>query len=886
MIYSLQMAALLSLAAIPGGGSLQIPGILDSTQLADGLDIATLAEQEAYRQLATDPARRRFRTLFWTRRDPDPETFDNPVRWKLIERALLADVRYGTRKVRGRDTNRGKVFTLLGEPTRIDVSKRYERFYYAETACGGTAEIVFADVHGDGVYDFAEPEAAAAILAAARGCLIASPMLTYRDRERSLPAPVVAGVEWEEMTAAKKRYEKSGREPDFPLHATLNFVRAGRKQATAFLDIDLVGKEIVMDRQGAGPSRHVQVAAEIMREDGRVAARLRDLSILESREATDRVRIPFDIEPGRYRLTLIAHEPLLSLLSFRSETFTIPDFDLPRIAASSLIVGRTVPTNRASSDIPSAFRAGKLVVRPDDLPATPARPWTALIHAYGFQAPAAVICFIDGLRVDPVAVRRTMRGDAQIIAITPEASGRRVVIMLSDPAAGSALMVGRRFGNAMASQMPRLSELQQDASGTPKAMLLSPKRGANPVTVKEMEAEPASPDASVAFFVDETLEGIRLRSPYRYPVRFQPGRNEMRRAVGTLTGLADGRPAISPGGEVALVSRTPTFHVRTSLVPVYASVTDLEQRRFVADLPKNAFRLEDNGRPQELTHFEPDTEDPIVVAFLQDESPAMAPLLPAARTALAGFAARLRPIDRGFAVGFGRKVALRSDITSCKGCLVGAILGATVEPPSSGVDNRTVTDRPPYGRLMDALEAAIFRLASQGGRKILFVATHGNDGGSRIGLSRVQELARRYGVMIYAIGLNIQPGVTQDELDAISTDPRRRERFFKALGFNRPYAKKDSFRLEAEKKWRGRLAAASIAGVMAAASGGRAYLFDVSQGMTPNLEPPVAELWNELNHQYFLGYDSPGEGPGLHEIQLSVVGYPYEVRSRIGYYGE
>ncbi len=915
MTLSIRSISLLLLLSATGGGSLRIPSILESTMLADGLDIVLPEEEAAYAALDDESEQRRFRTLFWTRRDPDPATFDNPTRRQLIERALLADARYGGNQA-GRDSDRGRLFTLLGQPTKLDISERYQRFHYDQIPCGGAAaDIVLSDREGTGDYTFEDKESAEALLLAARECLVVSPAISYEERERGLPAPDVSGVEWQEMAAARTRYEREGRAPDFPLHAALNYVRASRERATAFLDIDLEGREIVRDRAGAGKLRHVAIAAKVTTIEGKVVANLRDLGVLASKESRAKLRIPFDIEPGSYDLTILEREPLLKLLSFRKVRFDIPDFDLPRITTSSLIVGRIVPPKATSADLPLALRLDDLLIEPRDFPEPPETPFAVFVHAYGFKGVAVATLFLDGEPVRPLSQKRNRQGDEQRLAIILPHGGEKLILMLSDPSSGAAVMLARDFAGSPVSRLASESDLaaikkggdgkggdgkggegkgqedeeeedDDDDEGGPEARLLSPASGENPVVVTHAKAEVTDGKTPVAFFVDGSLTGIRLRPPYRYPIRFRPGRNRMRIGVRPLVGLQERRPSFGIGEEVTLVSRTPIFHVQTTLVPVYATVADQKRRRFVTGLRRSDFRLEDDGKPQPLTHFEPDTRDPLTVALLLDESFDMAPYLPAARTGFARFAAKLRPIDRGFVVGFDRAVSLRTDITSCKGCLVAAVLGSAYsKPPPADFRHRIVSGENPYGRLMDALEAAVFRLAAQGGRKIVLIASHGNDSGSRIGYSRVNELARRYGVMVYAVGLNIHPNVSQDELDAITTDPGFRERFVKAIGLGRLYAKKDSYRNKSREKWRSRLAVATGLDVMATASGGRAYLFDVSKGQSPDLEPAMQALWNELRHQYFLGYDAPATGPGVHEIQVTIPGKPYRVRSRSAYYG-
>ena len=62
---------------------------------------------------------------FWRRRDPSPEDADNPFRQRFFQRVADADLLYEEENVRGSLSARGRVYILLGPPTRL--AQFYER---------------------------------------------------------------------------------------------------------------------------------------------------------------------------------------------------------------------------------------------------------------------------------------------------------------------------------------------------------------------------------------------------------------------------------------------------------------------------------------------------------------------------------------------------------------------------------------------------------------------------------------------------------------------------------------------------------------------------------------------------------------------------------------
>lgn len=86
-------------------------------------DVATAKEVNAYLALASDEEAARFIDDFWARRAEGYGFFDKKPRQVFEERAAEADKRFSEGALPGRNTDRGKVWVVYGEPAEIVFEK-------------------------------------------------------------------------------------------------------------------------------------------------------------------------------------------------------------------------------------------------------------------------------------------------------------------------------------------------------------------------------------------------------------------------------------------------------------------------------------------------------------------------------------------------------------------------------------------------------------------------------------------------------------------------------------------------------------------------------------------------------------------------------------------
>jgi VWFA-related protein len=186
----------------------------------------------------------------------------------------------------------------------------------------------------------------------------------------------------------------------------------------------------------------------------------------------------------------------------------------------------------------------------------------------------------------------------------------------------------------------------------------------------------------------------------------------------------------------AVIAQQATFKSGTSIVAVLSTVVD-SQGRLIPSLERDQFSILDNGKPQDITFFQNETQ-PFTVVVILDFSASMTANLDLLRAATEQFILRMLPDDKGQVGAFSDKIEFSGTFTSDRDDLIGALDDLQFGNPT---------------RLYDAIDASIDLLEDVSGRKIVLVFTDGDDTASRRDQGDVLQKARLEEVMIYAIGL-------------------------------------------------------------------------------------------------------------------------------------
>jgi len=257
--------------------------------------------------------------------------------------------------------------------------------------------------------------------------------------------------------------------------------------------------------------------------------------------------------------------------------------------------------------------------------------------------------------------------------------------------------------------------------------------------------DPPDAASAVVFFVDGRQMCVVPAAPFE--CRWDAGRTiseHQIRIVATLTA----------GGRVVQTLRTRgvSFADNEDVDAVQVTVTVTDGRRgYVRGLPASAFRVFEDGRPQEISHFA-NEEVPLELIAAIDISGSMGPVMLKLKRAVQEFLAAVPSGDEVTLLGFNDTVFP---------------LARRAVNPADRV--RAVDRMAPWGStaLYDLVLRSIGMLGRQTGRKALVVFTDGEDQGSHATIADVERGLQSSDVTLYMIGQG--RGVTNAPLRTVMT---------------------------------------------------------------------------------------------------------------------
>jgi len=272
----------------------------------------------------------------------------------------------------------------------------------------------------------------------------------------------------------------------------------------------------------------------------------------------------------------------------------------------------------------------------------------------------------------------------------------------------------------------------QAPDSAPQLKILSPGEDSyvSGPTLLRASIVPAEAAASMTFFVDGRQVCALTRPPFECEWDAGPALGEHQvRAVATLTA----------GGRAVQTIRTKavsvTEKVNVDVVQVTVTVSD-GHGRFVRNLPRSAFRVLEDGKPQGITHFT--SEDvPLEIVVAIDISGSMTPAMPKLKKAVKEFLKDVPNQDLVTLLGFND-----------------SIFTLTRKAGDVAERSRAVDRLAPWGStaLYDVILRGVEMLGRQTGRKALIVFTDGEDQGSHATINDVERRLQSSDVTLYMIG--------------------------------------------------------------------------------------------------------------------------------------
>lgn len=196
---------------------------------------------------------------------------------------------------------------------------------------------------------------------------------------------------------------------------------------------------------------------------------------------------------------------------------------------------------------------------------------------------------------------------------------------------------------------------------------------------------------------------------------------------------------------IAIGQRSSILRTDVKVVLVPVTVTD-ELNRPITDLPKEQFRVLEDGVEQKITSFFWE-DGPVSLGLLFDSSGSMKNRIVASVSALKQVFQTTIPGDEFFLVQFSDDVRMLSGFTS--------------EPEA--IYQRLGVVRPGgWTALLDAVALATNEMKyARNHRKALLILSDGNDNNSRFSESEIRPRVMEADVRIYAIALSYRPRLLQ-----------------------------------------------------------------------------------------------------------------------------
>jgi VWFA-related protein len=188
--------------------------------------------------------------------------------------------------------------------------------------------------------------------------------------------------------------------------------------------------------------------------------------------------------------------------------------------------------------------------------------------------------------------------------------------------------------------------------------------------------------------------------------------------------------------------RSPSYveELAVNLVELYTTVLD-GSNQLARGLTADDFEILENAQPQKIAKFELVENLPLTLGILIDTSGSMADSLGEAQRAAGGFLERMvRPGDRCFTLTFSDRPVLRMPLT---------------DDPRAAAQSLERLQADGSTSIHDALVHSLFYYRGTHGQRALVLLSDGDDNTSQLTYDEALEYAKRSGVAIFTIGLNI-----------------------------------------------------------------------------------------------------------------------------------
>jgi Ca-activated chloride channel family protein len=737
-------------------------------------------EREAFLGLGKDYQRDAFMRRFWAVRDPFPQTPRNELQERWEARAQLARERFGKLT-----DDRARMLLFNGEPAdvflaRCDVLLPVEIWSYPGTdrirneftlafvSRGGSPKGPFRLWSpAEGIESLLSLDLRARVREQQRGFAAIAELC---PRGEDTAARLAEALDWDRVESTLKLVPKPGEEwlstfasystdvpegaQSFPAQVDLSFPsRFGSR--TVVQALISVPKEAVKPERiegGSTASYAFVVDGEVLYKSELFEHFRYRFALPETLVDSDRIPIVFQryLRPGSYSLVLKIEDA----------------------------AGKRFFREQRELEVPSEVAAAPApAVAPETaVAAPPAAPKTALDEANASigsdDQTIRILAPPPGLITGKLRVEAAATGSG-ISKVSFELDGRPVLAKTKPPYSvelnlGDQPRIHNLKALALDGAGRKLAEDEIQLNVGPHRFavrLVEPQSGKTYRASLRAQAQVEVPEGDkldrVEFFLNDDRVATLYQPPFTQPILVPQGRQDVT-YVRAVAYLADGNST-----EDLVLINAPDFTQRVDVqfVELYTSVVDGKGRP-AEGLTKDDFTVLEDGARQQVRRFELVRDVPVYAGILLDTSASMGEgekLDQAVRGALRFFQKVITPKDRAAVITFSDQPNLAVRFTSQEPVLAGGLAGLTAAGNTA---------------LYDSLIYALYYFGGVKGKRAIVILSDGKDEGSRHPFSEALEYARRSGVALYTVGINLSTSDTDVRLKLSRLADETGGRFF------------------------------------------------------------------------------------------------------------
>ncbi|HWR14039.1 MAG TPA: GWxTD domain-containing protein [Terriglobales bacterium] len=289
--------------------------------------IITPQERQFFYSLKNDEERDLFIDLFWYRRDPTPETYENEFRDEYYRRVIEANRLFSFGKTDGWKTERGHFYIRYGKPDKIERTKDGEVWSYAyiPELDAKNVTVNWIDVcHCGDLQSQVSRNLADALLNVPKSELSAEKML-LRDPKSFLNTPKKIRSKY---TSLEQRASKGPFLNELALQLSTDFNKATDRTVEVLLKLNIPAARISQSQDAQDKADVMHIYASFVTLTGSIAMVIErevrfDLASVAAQNNFN-VEIPLYLRSGWYRIDLAVEDINSGRISTVSQGLKIP----------------------------------------------------------------------------------------------------------------------------------------------------------------------------------------------------------------------------------------------------------------------------------------------------------------------------------------------------------------------------------------------------------------------------------------------------------------------------------------------------------------------------------------------------------------------------------